>query len=121
MSRTLFATALMVTSLLVTGLAGCSSEAPARPSASQTPAVVESEIGTQGQLIPIASDNVAYAGYDEDSLEMTVMFDNGSTYAYFNVPSTLWLRFIEAQPHPWSQVGYPELVRGGYSYAKISD
>lgn len=121
MSRPLFTTAVFVASLLATGLVGCTSEAPERPSASQTAPVVETVNGTQGQLIPIASDNVAYAGYDEDSLEMTVMFDNGSTYAYFNVPAALWLRFIEAQPHPWSQVGYPELVRGGYSYAKISD
>ena len=70
------------------------------------------QIGTNGRLIPIQSDNVRAAGYDEASMVMTVQFDNGALYEYYGVPSDLWTSFIAAQPHPWSQVGYPRLVQG---------
>ena len=70
-------------------------------------------VGTNGQLISIQSDNVRAAGYDEASLVMTVQFDNGALYEYYGVPADLWTSFVAAQPHPWSQVGYPRLVQGG--------
>jgi ABC-type uncharacterized transport system auxiliary subunit len=76
-------------------------------------------IGTNGQLISIQSDNVRAAGYDEASMVMTVQFENGALYQYYGVPADLWTSFIAAQPHPWSQVGYPRLVGGGYAYKKI--
>ncbi|NQW58551.1 MAG: KTSC domain-containing protein [Polynucleobacter sp.] len=78
-----------------------------------------SQVGTNGQLIPIQSDNVRSAGYDEASLVMTVQFDNGALYEYYGVPTELWTSFIAAQPHPWSQVGYPRLVQGGIPYKRI--
>ena len=82
---------------------------------------VESEavVGTNGQLISIQSDNVRAAGYDADSMVMTVQFNNGALYEYYGVPADLWNSFIAAQPHPWSQVGYPQLVQGGIPYKRI--
>ena len=76
-------------------------------------------VGTNGTLIPIQSDNVRAAGYDETSMVMTVQFDNGAVYEYFGVPADLWTSFVAAQPHPWSQVGYPRLVQGGIPYKRI--
>jgi hypothetical protein len=76
-------------------------------------------VGTNGQLISIQSDNVLAAGYDESSLVMTVQFDNGALYEYYGVPADLWTAFIAAQPHPWSQVGYPRLVEGDIPYRRI--
>lgn len=76
-------------------------------------------VGTNGQLISIQSDNVRAAGYDEASMVMTVQFDNGALYEYYGVPAELWTSFIHAQPHPWSQVGYPRLVQGGIPYRRI--
>jgi hypothetical protein len=38
---------------------------------------------------------------------MTVLFDSGGLYEYYNLPAGLWEDFVAAQPHPWSQVGYP--------------
>ena len=76
-------------------------------------------IGTNGHLISIQSDNVQAAGYDEASKVMTVQFDNGAIYEYYGVPSDLWILFVAAQPHPWSQVGYPRLVQGGLPYKRI--
>jgi hypothetical protein len=77
------------------------------------------QVGTNGHLIPIQSDNVRAAGYDAASSVMTVQFDNGALYEYYSVPTELWTSFIAAQPHPWSQVGYPQLVQGGIPYKRI--
>lgn len=95
---------------------------------SQAPADVETPnaadpglvSGTGGELIPITSDNVARAGYDAQAAVMIVQFRDGSIYEYYDVPLGLWERFIAAQPDPWSEVGYPELVQGGYSYRKVA-
>lgn len=76
-------------------------------------------VGTNGQLIFIQSDNVQAAGYDATSMVMTVQFDNNALYEYYGVPAELWTSFVAAQPHPWSQVGYPRLVRGGIPYKRI--
>jgi hypothetical protein len=77
-------------------------------------------VGTNGQLISIKSDNVRAAGYDAKSLTMTVQFKNGYIYEYYGIPAELWNSFIAAQPHPWSQVGYPRLVQAGIPYKRIS-
>ena len=78
-----------------------------------------SAVGTSGQLISIQSDNVRAAGYDATSMVMTVQFDNGALYEYYGVPADLWASFVAAQPHPWSQVGYPRLVQGAIPYKRI--
>ncbi len=75
--------------------------------------------GTNGQLIPIQSDNVQSAGYDSISLTMKVQFRNGYIYEYYGVPVEVWESFLEAQPNPWSLVGYPKLVQTGVSYKRI--
>ena len=76
-------------------------------------------VGTAGQLVSIQSDNVRAAGYDANSMTMTVQFNNGYTYEYYQIPAKLWNSFIAAQPHPWSQVGYPRLVQAGVPYKRI--
>ena len=76
-------------------------------------------VGTNGQLIPIRSDNVAAAGYDAGSMTMTVQFNNLYTYEYYGISLELWNSFISAQPNPWSQVGYPRLVRAGVPFKRI--
>ena len=73
-----------------------------------------------GRHIPIESSNVSMAGYDENSSVMTVLFDSGGLYEYYDVPAGLWEDFLDAQPNPWSQVGYPDLVQGGYEYRRLS-
>lgn len=72
-----------------------------------------------GHLIAIHSDNVQAAGYNAVSMTMTVRFNNGAIYEYYEVPADLWQDFLAAQPHPWSQVGYPRLVGENYSYRRI--
>ena len=81
--------------------------------------LVKGKIGTNGKLIPIQSDNIGAAGYDEASMVMTVQFKNAAVYEYYGVPADLWESFIAAQPHPWSHVGYPRLVQAGVPYKRI--
>ena len=76
-------------------------------------------VGTNGQLISIQSDNVQAAGYDVNSMTMTVQFKNGYTYEYYGVPVELWESFVAAQPNPWSQVGNPRLVQAGLPYKRV--
>ncbi len=85
-------------------------------SASPSAAAIES---TDGHLIPITSDNVTRAGYDSATRTMTVEFRSGGVYEYSPVPATVWEAFVAAQPHPWSAVGYPELVVAGVPYRRI--
>ena len=110
------AVAIFVLCLNLTGCATSNNSISQREvSAEQS----STSIGTQGQLISIQSDNVRAAAYDEASMVMTVQFDNGALYEYYGVPAELWTSFIAAQPHPWSQVGYPRLVQGGIPYKRV--
>lgn len=100
-------------------LCGCVTSEDLNPEENSSQNQATSSVGTNGQLISIQSDNVSAAGYDESSMVMTVQFDNGALYEYYGVPADLWTSFVAAQPHPWSQVGYPRLVQGGIPYKRI--
>jgi hypothetical protein len=82
--------------------------------------VVDYSIETNGEFIPIVSDNVSMASYDLETKIMIVQFDNGQTYWYKPVSQNVWTNFYNAQPNPWSQVGYPELVKSGIPYGRIN-
>lgn len=99
-------------------MSGCTSSSDIAELKSST-TTTSNAIGTNGQLISIQSDNVRAAGYSEASMVMTVQFDNGALYEYYGVPAELWTTFVAAQPHPWSEVGYPRLVQGGIPYKRI--
>jgi hypothetical protein len=115
----IFAQIFLSLPVLVFGITGCGNQAEETAEISRSEIRSIAEIGTKGQLIQIQSDNVRAAGYDAASLVMTVQFDNGAIYEYYDVPPDLWTSFIAAQPHPWSQVGYPRLVQGGIPYMRI--
>ena len=109
--------AALVISISMVFLTGCSDEIYTQSSNDFSDS--SNSVGTNGKLISIQSDNVLAAGYDANTMIMTVQFDNGAIYEYYSVPVNLWTDFYNAQPHPWSQVGYPRLVRGGFSYKRI--
>ena len=115
--RVLKATVL-IASILIVGLTGCNSQTD-ESDVTSTSESASQQIGTNGQLISIQSDNVQAAGYDSKSMVMTVQFKNGALYEYYGVTADLWTSFVAAQPHPWSQVGYPRLVQGGIPYKRI--
>ena len=102
--------------LLIGLLTGCGSATENSTAPGDNIQVV---VGTNGQLISIQSDNVRAAGYDANSMTMTVQFNNGYTYEYYGIPADLWNSFVAAQPNPWSLVGYPRLVQAGVPYKRI--
>jgi hypothetical protein len=107
----------MVVSLVA--INACSIEDPDQSVAATVPSIDISK-DTNGELTSVQSDNVSMAGYDASSQTMTVMFDNGKAYWYQPVDQSVWTAFYNAQPHPWSQVGYPQLVEAGIPYGKLN-
>ena len=100
-------------------MTGCGQEVSSSDEITENEIQQVSIVGTEGQLIPIQSDNVRLAGYDASTLVMTVQFKNGHTYEYYGVSADIWTSFIAAQPNPWSQVGYPYLVQSGIPYKRV--
>jgi hypothetical protein len=104
-------------------LSACSAESASDSeqaiSTTQSSSVDESQ-DNKGEFISIQSDNVSLAGYDASTQRMTVVFDNGKAYWYQPVDQSVWTAFYNAQPHPWSQVGYPALVESGIPYGKLN-
>jgi hypothetical protein len=105
---------LITTSLILTSCSNTSDVSESTNSITN-----QAPIGTNGALIRIISDNVSAAGYEANSMVMSVQFDSGALYEYYGVPADIWTSFVAAQPHPWSQVGYPRLVRGAIPYKRI--
>ncbi len=104
---------------MLLALSACSGSFSTSGTDLDSESTLNAQVGTNGELISIQSDNVSAAGYDEASLVMTVQFRNGALYEYYQVPAELWISFIAAQPDPWSAVGYPRLVQGGVPYKRI--
>jgi uncharacterized protein RhaS with RHS repeats len=116
-------TYVMISSVCSLLLIGCSAESSSSSSTTESSISVQ-EIDpskdTKGEWIKIQSDNVSLAGYDASTQRMTVTFDNGKSYWYQPVDQSVWIAFYNAQPHPWSQVGYPALVESGIPYGRLN-
>ncbi|MFF5114080.1 KTSC domain-containing protein [Streptosporangium sp. NPDC000509] len=54
---------------------------------------------------PIASDHLQGVHYEPATSVLLIRFSDGSVYQYRNVPSSLFRKMLDAQPHPWSAVG----------------
>lgn len=67
--------------------------------------------------IPVSSSNVASGAYADDFGRLFVEFNNGSIYAYENVPPAVWQSFLTAASKgKWvNQI----LKAGGYGYRKV--
>ena len=115
--------AIAFCSTLAFGISSCSAETSSSTSNTESSIPVpqrDLSKDTKGEWIQIRSDNVSMAGYDASTQTMTVTFDNGKSYWYQPVDQSVWTAFYNAQPHPWSQVGYPVLVEGGIPYGKLN-
>ncbi len=113
---------IVITFLSLVVLTSCSTQEDffSNTKLQESTGVVKEIAGTNGLLIPIVSSNVMAAGYDIQSQTMKVQFKNGLIYEYYGVDLDLWNSFVEAQPNPWSAVGYPRLVGEGYQYRRIN-
>ena len=107
--------------VLTSILSGCAQSdlVSGTPSESKSTTQIENA-DTFGNLIPIQSNNVSAAGYNSASQTLTIQFHGGEIYEYYGVSIDVWIEFLQAQPHPWSQVGKPLLVDAGVPYQRIS-
>ena len=48
------------------------------------------------EMIDVESSNLDSIGYDEPTREMNIAFNDGSLYAYYNVPPDIWNGFQNA-------------------------
>jgi hypothetical protein len=53
----------------------------------------------------IESDALNGAAYDAVRRVLTIEFESGSVYEYFDVEPELYAELEAAQPHPWRVVG----------------
>ena len=110
---------ILVSLSLIMSITSCSNRGDSWSPIREIEEKTSIDLGTKGLLIPIQSENVRAAGYDAETLVMTVQFRNGYLYEYYGVSADVWTSFVAAQPNPWSQVGYPSLVQSGIPYKRI--
>lgn len=62
------------------------------------------------RMQPVRSDAITAVGYDRAARVLRVRYSSGDEYEYLDVAPALYRHLLEAQPHPWSEVG--EAVKG---------
>lgn len=70
------------------------------------------------RLRKIASSHLSAAGYDEKKKILSVQFEGGEIYDYFDVPPAVYQEMLDAQPHPWTAVN--RQLRNGFDYRRRS-
>lgn len=68
------------------------------------------------QRQPVSSSNIAEIGYDESRRIMEVLFTNGSTYQYFDVPQQEYEALMRAGSHGQYLNAN---IKGRYRYARV--
>jgi hypothetical protein len=64
----------------------------------------------------VSSSNISSIGYDNDTQTLQVVFNDGSTYQYFDVPETVFQDFLGA-----GSVGsyLHQNIKGTYRYSRV--
>lgn len=65
---------------------------------------------------PVASTNIASAGYDEASETLEIEFSNGTIYQYYNVGGALYEQFRQSTSKGQFLNAY---VRNAYPYSRV--
>ena len=66
------------------------------------------------QMRPVSSTDIASIGYEKTTLYIS--FHKGGTYAYFNVPQSVYAELMSATSHGRY---FHAFIKGRYSYQKI--
>lgn len=69
------------------------------------------------ERIPVSSSNLAYVGYDTESLTLEIGFRNGSVYQYFQVPIDLYRGLLSAASH--GSYFDAHIKKGGFPYKRV--
>ena len=65
-------------------------------------------------MIPVSSSNISSIGYDGTNL--SVLFNSGGLYEYFNVPQSIYNGLMSASSHGSYLANY---IKGCYRYQRI--
>lgn len=67
------------------------------------------------RMIPVSSSNISSVGYENATLY--IRFNNGSLYAYYNVPESVYNGLMNA-----SSIGkyHAAYIKNSYKYQRIS-
>lgn len=66
------------------------------------------------RMIPVSSSNIRSIGYENDTLY--IQFNNGSIYAYYNVPENVYTELMNAPSHGKYHAAY---IKNSYKYQRI--
>lgn len=66
-------------------------------------------------MVPLQSSNIAAAGYDEETRELTVQFASGSTYTYRDVGKDAFDGLVEA---PSAGRYFATHIKGFYNFTQ---
>ena len=67
-------------------------------------------------MIPVSSSNLSAVGYDPSTATLYVSFHSGSTYAYSNVPESVYRGLMAAPSHGEYLAAY---IKNSYPYRKV--
>mgnify|MGYP001565767050 FL=1 len=68
------------------------------------------------KLLTVQSSNIANVGYDQEELDLVVVFQNGQAYRYQDVPADIALGLLTAPSHGAYFANY---IKNRYVYEKI--
>ena len=68
------------------------------------------------ELIKIESRNISRVGYKTEKHVMRVVFSNGSTYEYANVPEEIYRMFLGS---PSKGMFFKDQIKYRYNYTKV--
>lgn len=69
------------------------------------------------EMIPVKSSNIAGIAYEPNQMILTVWFLNGSIYNYYDVPTSVWTSFQNAD----SKGKYLAAnIKGRFGYERVS-
>ncbi|WP_354670850.1 KTSC domain-containing protein [Actinomadura sp. DC4] len=69
-------------------------------------------------LRSLVSSHLLAAGYDPASRTLSVQFEGGAIYEYYDVPPSIYEEMLSAQPHPWTAVN--RKLRESHEYRRRS-
>lgn len=67
-------------------------------------------------LHPVVSSNISFAGYDEDTEELQIVFKNGAKYTYEKVPKAIYKGIFSAES---AGLYFRNVISKSYKFKKL--
>ena len=66
--------------------------------------------------IPVSSSNLSSVAYDESTSTLYIRFQSSGTYAYYNVPASVYQGLMSAASHGSYHAAH---IKNNYRYARV--